>query len=171
MAPELIGCLFLHGDVGGRIVEVEAYDEGEPASHAFHGETPRNRSMFGRAGRAYVYRSYGIHWCMNVVCEDDRASAVLLRALEPTVGLEQMAERRGRRERELLCSGPGRLCQALGITGDADGVRLDRGGFEIRAPAARPSIASGPRIGVSTAVDLPWRFCERRSRYLSRRAG
>jgi DNA-3-methyladenine glycosylase len=171
VAPELIGCTFLVDGVGGRIVEAEAYDPSDPASHGFRGETARNRAMFGPPGHAYVYRSYGIHWCVNLVCDGaGTASAVLLRALEPTHGLEEMAARRGVFDPRLLCSGPGRLCQALGITGAHDGLPLDEPPFAV-LPAATPAdVVATPRIGITQAADLPWRYCERGSRYLSRRA-
>ena len=136
VAPELIGAeLYVEG-VGGTIVEVEAYDHEDPAAHGYRGRTARNASMFGPPGHAYVYRSYGIHWCLNVVCEaEGSASAVLIRALEPTAGLDVMRERRGVEEPRLLCSGPGRLCQALGLTGEHDGLPLDRPPFEVHARA------------------------------------
>jgi DNA-3-methyladenine glycosylase len=169
VAPELIGCLLLVDGVGGRIVEVEAYDGEDPASHGFRGPTGRNRSMFGQPGRAYVYRSYGIHWCLNLVCEaEGRAAAVLLRALEPLHGLEQMRARRGVDEERLLCSGPGRLCHALGITGRQDGVRLDRPPFAVLAAEETVDVGRGPRVGISRAVDVPWRYGVPGSRFLSR---
>ena len=170
LAPQLIGCTFLVDGVGGRIVEVEAYDESEPASHAYRGQTRRNAAMFGPPGRAYVYRSYGIHWCVNVVCETGRASAVLLRALEPTHGLETMSARRQLDDVSLLCSGPGRLCQALGISRAHDGMAIDAPPFELVPRNVEPEVTAGPRIGISKAVDLPWRFCETGSPFLSRRA-
>jgi DNA-3-methyladenine glycosylase len=166
VAPELIGTTLLFDDVGGVIVEVEAYDHEDPAAHSFRGETPRNRSMFGPPGHAYVYRSYGIHWCVNFVCEN--ASAVLIRALEPTRGLDVMRARRGVENDRLLCAGPGRLCQALGITSEHDGLPLDRKPFELRARVTEPQLAIGPRIGITKAVDQPWRYGLAGSRFLSR---
>jgi DNA-3-methyladenine glycosylase len=166
VAPELIGATLLHDGVGGVIVEVEAYDHEDPAAHSFRGETPRNRSMFGPPGHAYVYRSYGIHWCVNFVCEN--AGAVLIRALEPTRGLDIMRARRGLENDRLLCAGPGRLCQALGIKRDDDGLPLDRKPFELRARETEPEILTGPRVGITKATDKPWRYGLAESRYLSR---
>ena len=168
VAQELLGATFLVGGVGGRIVELEAYHHEEPASHSFRGRTARNASMFGAPGRAYVYRSYGVHWCMNVVCEP--GSAVLLRALEPTDGFELMRARRGVEDPRLLCSGPGRLCQALGITREHDGLALDAPPFELRRPDRRVEIVTATRIGITRAADLPWRYVERDSRFVSRAA-
>jgi DNA-3-methyladenine glycosylase len=165
VAPELVGAMLLVDGVGGRIVEVEAYDHEDPAAHSFRGRTTRNASMFGAPGRAYVYRSYGVHWCLNFVCEP--GSAVLLRALEPTNGLDTMAARRGTSEPRLLAAGPGRLTQALGLTGEHDGLALDRPPFELYA-AGDVEIAVGPRIGITKAAELPWRYGEAGSRYLSR---
>ena len=165
VAPELVGATLLVEGVGGRIVEVEAYDHEDPAAHSFGGRTARNASMFGPPGRAYVYRSYGVHWCLNFVCET--GSAVLLRALEPTHGLETMAARRGTTEPRLLAAGPGRLTQALGLTGEQDGLPLDRPPFALYA-AEEVEIAVGPRIGITKAEELPWRYGEAGSRYLSR---
>jgi DNA-3-methyladenine glycosylase len=147
---------------------VVAYDPGEPASHAHRGRTARNASMFGPPGHAYVYRSYGIHWCVNLVCEDGRASAVLVRALEPTIGLPAMAARRGTVDPRALCSGPGKLCQALGITGADDGRPLDEPPFALLAAAVPADVVTSHRIGIAKAAELPWRFCERGSRFLSR---
>ncbi len=169
VAPELIGATLLVDGVGGVIVEVEAYDRDDPASHAFRGRTPRNAAMFGPPGRAYVYRSYGIHWCLNFVCEEEGiAAAVLIRALEPSDGLERMRERRLLEDARLLCAGPGRLCEALAITRDHDGLRLDRAPFELRSRVATPEIEMGPRVGISRAVDRPWRYVLAGSRFLSR---
>jgi DNA-3-methyladenine glycosylase len=169
VAPELVGATLLVDGVGGRIVEVEAYDHEDPASHGFRGRTERNASMFGPPGRAYVYRSYGIHWCLNLVCEGEGvANAVLLRALEPTHGLERMRERRGLDDERLLCSGPGRLCQALAVTKAHDGERLDRPPFELRPREEEPELVVGPRVGITRAADLPWRHAEAGSRFVSR---
>ena len=169
VAPGLIGCTLLFDGVGGKIVEVEAYHYEDPASHSYGGETTRNRSMFGPPGHAYVYRSYGIHWCLNVVCEEEGvAAAALVRALEPTHGLDVMHARRGLDDVRLLCAGPGRLCQALGISGEHDGLPLDRPPFELRAPDERPEVVRGPRIGITKAIDEPWRFGLAGSRYVSR---
>ena len=169
VAPDLIGVTLLVDGVGGRIVEVEAYDHEDPASHGFRGRTVRNASMFGPPGHAYVYRSYGIHWCLNLVCEEvGVANAVLLRALEPTRGLEQMRARRGLEDERLLCSGPGRLCQALGVTREHDGLALDRPPFELLAGDSPVDVVNGPRIGITRAAELPWRYAEAGSRFLSR---
>jgi len=169
IAPALIGVTLLVDGVGGRIVEVEAYDHEDPASHGFRGRTERNASMFGPPGHAYVYRSYGIHWCLNFVCEDEGvANAVLVRALEPTHGLDAMRERRGLDDQRLLCRGPGRLCQALGVTRDHDGLALDRPPFELLAAESPVEVVSGPRIGITRAAELPWRYAEAGSRFLSR---
>ena len=169
VAPELIGVVLLLDGVGGPIVEVEAYDHEDPAAHGYGGLTERNRSMFGPAGHAYVYRSYGIHWCLNFVCEAEGvASAVLIRALEPTHGVQAMATRRGMPDPRLLASGPGRLTQALGITRKHDGLPLDRPPFELLPRDAEPEIVAGPRIGITKAADRPWRYGLAGSRFLSR---
>jgi DNA-3-methyladenine glycosylase len=169
VAPALVGCTLLVGGVGGRIVEVEAYDADDPASHGYRGETARNRSMFGPPGHAYVYRSYGIHWCLNLVCgEEGTAEAVLLRALEPTHGLETMRKRRGSEDERLLCSGPGRLCQALGVTVEHDGRPLDCPPFAVLAAEEDPDVVRGPRVGITRATDAPWRFALAGSRFVSR---
>ncbi len=167
VARELLGATLLVDGVGGRIVETEAYHPTDPASHSFRGPTPRNGSMFAGPGRAYVYRSYGIHWCLNFVCGG--AAAVLIRALEPTVGLEIMAERRGLASTRALCSGPGKLAEALGITKAHDGLMLDASPFELIPSTDRPPIVIGPRIGITKAIDMPWRFGLAGSAFLSRR--
>ena len=169
VAPELIGATLRVGGVGGVIVEVEAYDHEDPAAHGFRGRTERNAAMFGPAGHAYVYRSYGIHWCLNFVCEDvGVASAVLIRALEPTHGLDAMRTRRGVGDDRLLCAGPGRLCQALAVTREHDGLALDEPPFELRPPDAAVEVVVATRIGITRAVDLPWRYIAKGSRYVSR---
>jgi len=172
VAPELVGATLLFEGAGGTIVEVEAYDHEDPAAHGFRGRTARNASMFGPPGRAYVYRSYGIHWCLNFVCEGEGvASAVLVRALEPVQGIDRMSRRRGVEDRRLLCSGPGRLCQALGITGEHDGLWLDRAPFQVLERHGDVEVVAGPRIGITRAADKPWRHCLAGSRYLSRPQG
>lgn len=172
VAQRLIGVTVLVDGVGGRIVETEAYDRDDPASHTFNGLTPRNAVMFGPPGHAYVYRSYGIHWCLNFVCrEAGHGAGVLIRAIEPTLGLGRMRERRGLEDARLLCSGPGRLAQALGIDAGFNGKSLDAPPFVlIASPADRPAVMvdAGPRIGISKAVDVPWRFGEQGSRFLSK---
>jgi DNA-3-methyladenine glycosylase len=169
VAPDLVGCTLLADGVGGRIVEVEAYDHEDPASHGFRGLTERNRSMFGPPGHAYVYRSYGIHWCLNLVCGDDGVpEAVLVRALEPTHGVELMRRRRGLDDERLLCAGPGRLCQALGVTREHDGLPLDRSPFAVLAGAGTVEVVRGRRVGIRQAVEFPWRYGLAGSRFLSR---
>jgi DNA-3-methyladenine glycosylase len=170
VAPDLVGMTLLVDGVGGVIVEVEAYDHEDPASHGYRGRTERNASMFGPAGYAYVYRSHGIHWCLNMVCEGvGVANAVLLRALEPNHGLEAMRERRGLDDSRLLCAGPGRLCQALGVTRDHDGLPLDEPPFELYEREHVVDVLSGSRIGITRAADRPWRYGLAGSVYLSRR--
>ncbi len=176
VAPELIGAMLLVDGVGGTIVEVEAYHHTDPAAHSYNGLTPRNAVMFGPPGFAYVYRSYGIHWCLNFVCERaGSASAVLIRALEPAAGLAAMRRRRGvaqgLADGRALCSGPGKLCQALGVSHRHNGLALDRAPFELRARAAKPEIVVGPRIGITKAVDKPWRYGLKGSRFLSKGFG
>ena len=156
VAKELIGMEFRFHNAGGIIVETEAYRPDDPASHSFNGPTPRNRVMFGPPAHLYVYRSYGIHWCANLVCTS--GSAVLIRALEPTTGLDLMKLRRGTEVLRSLCSGPGKLCQALGITGEADGLSAIESPVLLRTRDRQPDILEGPRIGISKAMELPWRF-------------
>jgi DNA-3-methyladenine glycosylase len=169
VAPDLIGVTLLVDGVGGPIVEAEAYDPVDPASHAFRGRTRRNAAMFGPPGHAYVYRSYGIHWCLNLVCEEEgTAAAVLIRALEPTHGIERMQERRRTGDTRLLAAGPGRLCEALGVTREHDGLPLDRPPFELRARSGEPVVVAAPRIGITRAADVPWRYVLAGSRFLSR---
>ncbi len=169
VAPELIGTTFLRNGIGGLIVEVEAYHQTDPAAHSFGGPTARNAVMFGPPGYVYVYRSYGIHWCVNFVCEPKgSASAVLLRAVEPTVGLPAMRRRRGVKDERLLCSGPGRLCEALGITIADYGLALDEPPFELYGRTGVVEVVAGPRIGLTKAVDYPWRYGLKGSRFLSK---
>ena len=174
VARQLIGATLLLDGVGGRIVETEAYDREDPASHSFAGPTARNASMFGPPGRIYVYRSYGIHWCLNLVCrEPGHGAGVLIRALEPLAGIETMRRRRGivgtGGDLRLLCAGPGRVGQALGIGPQHDGLPVDEPPFELR-PAGEPcSLLVGPRIGITKAMEQPWRFGLAGSRFLSRR--
>ena len=172
VAPDLIGATLLSHGVGGIIVEVEAYHHTDPAAHSYRGRTPRNAVMFGPPGHAYVYRSYGIHWCLNFVCEPEgSASAVLVRALQPTDGVAAMRRRRGVKDERLLCSGPGRLCQALGITGDENGLALELPVLELRARIPAPEIAVGMRIGISRAREAPWRYGLKGSPFLSKPFG
>jgi DNA-3-methyladenine glycosylase len=173
VAPELIGATLLVNGVGGRIVEVEAYHHTDPAAHSYRGPTSRNAVMFGPPGVAYVYRSYGIHWCLNFVCEEEgSASAVLIRALEPTEGLAAMRRRRGQirelADDRLLCSGPGKLCEALDVTVRHNGLPLDKMPFELRARQGSAKIVRGVRIGITKAMDKPWRFGLMDSRFLSK---
>lgn len=169
-AHDLIGTTLLVDEVGGLIVETEAYTADDPASHSFAGPTPRNASIFGSPGQAYVYRSYGIHWCLNVVCGDgDTGSGVLIRALQPTRGLKIMHERRGLEDDRLLCSGPGRLCQALSVSGEHDGLRLDEPPFTLHGRGDPLNVRVGARIGISRAKERPWRFGMADSPFLSRK--
>lgn len=169
VAPDLIGTTLLFNGVGGRVVEVEAYHQTDPAAHSFRGPTNRNAVMFGPPGYAYVYRSYGIHWCLNFVCEPKgSAGAVLIRALEPTTGLAAMRRRRSTADERLLCSGPGRVCQALRITGADNGRALDAPPFELLARSGAVAIVTGVRIGLTKAVDKPWRYGLKGSRFVSK---
>ena len=175
VARQLIGVRFLVGGVGGIIVETEAYDRDDPASHSFGGPSARNAAMFGPPGWAYVYRTYGIHWCLNFVCrENGHGAGVLIRALEPTDGLDLMCKRRGldaaNPDTRLLCAGPGRVGQALAIDPAYNGMPLDQPPFELFAPEPAPgqAVMTGPRIGISKGVDQPWRFGLAGSRFLSR---
>jgi DNA-3-methyladenine glycosylase len=172
VARDLVGCTLRHGETAGRIVEVESYHEEEPACHAFIGPRPRTEVLFGPAGHFYVYRSYGIHALVNVVAEDDGVgAAVLVRALEPVEGLELMRARRGAVADSELTNGPGKLTEALGIGLEMNGLRLRGGPLVIEpreADAREPRIVTGPRIGITKAVDLPWRFCDATSRFVSR---
>ncbi len=170
VAPDLIGATLLVNGVGGIIVEVEAYHQSEPAAHSFNGPTPRTLVMFGPPGFSYVYRSYGIHWCVNLVCEKEgSASAVLIRALEPTHGFAMMRRRRGVEDERALCSGPGKLCEALGITIKHSALPLDAPPFALHARVGKADVVSGVRIGLTKAVDLPWRYGLKGSRFVSKR--
>ena len=169
VAPQLLGCVIEVGDLAGQIVEVERYQQDDPASHSFRGPTARAAVMFGPPGRLYVYRSYGIHWCANVVCEPEgRGAAVLIRAIAPTRGLDLMRERRGRVDDRRLCSGPGRLCEAFGIDGSMNASLLSAGPVRLLVGSPVDDVAVGPRIGISVAVDKPWRFGVAGSPHLSR---
>lgn len=171
VARSLIGAIFLVDGVGGRIVETEAYDHDDPASHSFGGPTRRNRVMFGPPCRTYIYRSYGIHWCLNFVCRaDGHGAGVLIRALEPLAGLDIMRARRGLSNPRLLCAGPGRVCQALGITDEHNGLRIEASPFQLIPLTLKENIliATGPRVGISKAKDAPWRFGLSGSPFLSR---
>ena len=169
VAPNLIGATLLFNGVGGIIVELEAYHHSEPAAHSFRGPTRANLVMFGPPGFTHVYLNYGIHWCLNFVCEKQgSASAVLIRALEPTHGLAAMRRRRQLDDTRALCSGPGKLTQALGITGRHNGAALDAAPFALHARTGRVEIVSGVRIGITKAVDLPWRYGMKGSKFLSK---
>lgn len=168
VAPDLLGWqLFING-IGGTIVETEAYNRFDPASHSFRGPTPRNRAMFGPPACAYVYRIYGLHWCLNLVCLD--GSAVLLRALAPLRGIEVMQHRRQRIKPVDLCSGPAKLAQALAVTDQLDGATLNQSPFDLVPSQGGDTINAGPRIGISRAQDVAWRFWLAGSPYVSRRA-
>ena len=171
VARDLVGCIVRHGEAAGRIVETESYHEEEPACHAFAGLTPRTRTLFGPPGNAYVYRSYGIHALLNTVAEDEgTGAAALIRALEPIDGLDAMRARRGLDAERMLCSGPGKLTQALGIWLTDNDTPLTGGGpVEILPREHDPEIVTGVRIGISKAIDLPWRFCDAtRAEHISR---
>jgi DNA-3-methyladenine glycosylase len=169
VAPELIGATLMVDGIGGVIVEVEAYHHTDPAAHSYIGRTERNAVMFGPPGFAYVYRSYGIHWCLNFVCEEEgSASAILIRALQPTAGIGPMRRRRGTTDERQLCSGPGKLCEALAVTRKHNGLPLDRAPFELRARTHAPEVAIGVRIGITKAVEEPWRYGLKRSPFLSK---
>jgi DNA-3-methyladenine glycosylase len=169
VAPELLGATLLVDGVGGTIVEVEAYAPDDPASHSFRGRTAANAAMFGPPGHAYVYRSYGVHRCLNLVCEEEGAgAAVLVRALAPTHGLEEMRARRRTGDERRLCAGPGRLAQALGVTLAHDGLPLDAPPFELRPRPLEPEVVATARVGISRAAELPWRYVVRGSPFLSR---
>ncbi len=167
VARDLVGTTLTIDGAGGIIVETEAYEPDDPASHSYGGPRNRNRAMFGPPACAYVYRSYGIHWCLNFVCLPGHA--VLIRALEPDAGMETMALRRNTGQRRLLCSGPGRLCQALSVDGSMDGLPLDRPPFSLTLPAGETTVATGTRIGITRAADRPWRFGLAGSSFVSRR--
>ena len=169
VARQLIGVTVLVDGVGGSIVETEAYDGEDPASHSYSGPTDRNCAMFGPPAHAYVYRSYGIHWCLNFVCrEEGHGAGVLIRALEPVTGIDTMCERRGTRDHWLLCSGPGKLCQALGVTRALNGHTLAAAPFELLPAPGGIEVVAGPRIGISKAMDVPWRFGLAGSRWVSK---
>jgi DNA-3-methyladenine glycosylase len=169
VARDLIGSTLLVDGVGGIVVETEAYAPDDPASHSFRGRTSRNAAMFGPPGTLYVYRSYGVHWCANAVCGPEGVgAAVLLRALQPTHGIEAMRRRRGLDWAFRLCAGPGSLTQALGITSEHDGLSLDEPPFELHASVAEVEVSASPRVGITRASDLPWRYSLTGSSYVSR---
>lgn len=172
LAAELLGATLLVDGVGGVLVELEIYEQSDPASHSYGGPTKRNASMFGPAGHAYVYRSFGVHWCLNLVCAPPgEASALLVRAIEPTHGLERMIERRGLADPRKLCSGPGKICQALAVGAGHDGLPLDAPPFRVLARTNAPEIVSCRRVGITRAREQLWRLCVNGSPYLSRGPG
>ncbi|HEY0219169.1 MAG TPA: DNA-3-methyladenine glycosylase [Afipia sp.] len=169
VAPDLVGATLMVNGVGGVIVEIEAYHHTDPAAHSYNGPTPRNAVMFGPPGYLYVYRSYGIHWCMNFVCEEEgSASAVLIRALEPTHGLAAMRRRRRLHDERSLCSGPGKLCEALAVSNKHNGLPLDAAPIAIYARTKMFPIVTGVRIGITKAADKPWRYGLRDSKFVSK---
>lgn len=169
VAPDLIGATLLVNGVGGVIVEVEAYHHTEPAAHSYRGPTPRNMVMFGPAGFAYIYRSYGIHWCMNFVCEKEgSAAAVLIRALQPTHGIPAMRRRRGLHDERSLCSGPGKLCEALGISIAHNALPLDAPPIALYRRTEAVDVVTGVRIGITKAAALPWRYGLKGSKFVSK---
>jgi DNA-3-methyladenine glycosylase len=170
VAPQLIGCVLLVDGVGGPIVECEAYDRTDPASHTFRGQTPRNAAMFGPRAHAYVYRSYGVHWLINLVCGTAQGAgeAALIRALEPVYGLEVMRARRRVGDDRLLCAGPGRLSEALGIGPDLNAAAIGGGRLELREPLSKRTVVTGPRVGISRGVERPWRYAAADCPYVSR---
>lgn len=167
-ARRLIGAILTLDGVGGRVVETEAYDAEDPASHSFAGRTPRNAAMFGPVGRAYVYRAYGLHWCLNLVCGPRPGGAVLFRALEPLTGIDRMIERRGLADPRRLAAGPGRLCQALAVGAGHDGLEMTTPPFGLWLAPDPLDVVSGPRIGITKATDQPWRYGLAGSAFLSR---
>ena len=173
VAANLIGCTLSHRGVGGLIVETEAYERDDPACHAYGGPTRRNAPLFGPPGMTYVYLCYGIHSMFNIVAElEGTAAAILIRALEPTHGTDAMYERRGVADVRALCSGPGKICEALGIELAQSGMDALAEPFELRSPdVGERKIVDGPRIGLTKAADYPWRYCLAGSRFLSRPAG
>ena len=169
VARQLIGATLLFNGVGGVVVETEAYDEAEPASHSYPGPTLRNSVLFGPPGHVYVYLSYGIHWCLNISCREiGHGAGVLIRALEPISGIAEMMRRRHQTEIRRLCAGPGQLGQALGVTSALNGKRIDLRPFRLVPAAVRPKVVRGARIGISKAIELKWRFGLSGSAYLSR---
>lgn len=166
VAADLLGAHLVVNGVGGIIVETEAYRQDDEASHSFRGQTAGNAAMFGAPGLVYVYRSYGLHWCFNIVCK--RGSAVLIRALQPTHRLETMIARRAVGEARKLCAGPGNLCKALAISGEMNGLSVLGDPFSLKLPSEKLISVSGTRIGINKAADRPWRFAVKGSSYLSR---